>query len=237
MINSNRRRTSDLRRGDSALHRGDPRRHLDWDASDPPCRRRPGSCGTIRWPHWGFAEQDLCQRRMVAAGSGDRLARAGSTRIGRRLRGSRAGLRGNIDARACFAIRLASPGILGVSAGGAFGAVAVPCLWLGRLFHLAATGLRFRRLADDDPVVYALASYQGDTPLATLLLAGIAVTALAGSATSFVLVMSAVTNGRSRRRSCSGASVASTPDDGNMWRWLRPPFRSRSPAACSFSEN
>lgn len=86
---------------------------------------------------------------------------------------------------------LASPGILGVSAGGAFGAVLclasgwaaysiwpVPiCAFVGSL----ATVL----------VVYALASYQGDTPLATLLLAGIAVSALAGSATSFVLVLSA----------------------------------------------
>jgi iron complex transport system permease protein len=86
---------------------------------------------------------------------------------------------------------LASPGILGVSAGGALGAVA--CLALGwsavSIWPLPACA--FAGSLATILIVYALASYQGDTPLATLLLAGIAVTALAGSATSFVLVMSA----------------------------------------------
>jgi len=86
---------------------------------------------------------------------------------------------------------LASPGILGVSAGGAFGAVvciatgwAVQAVW--PLPACAFAGALTTIL-----IVYALASYQGETPLATLLLAGIAVSALAGSATSFVLVISA----------------------------------------------
>jgi iron complex transport system permease protein len=86
---------------------------------------------------------------------------------------------------------LASPGVLGVSAGGAFGAVlclafgwATASIW--PLPTFAFVGALITIL-----VVYALASYQGETPLATLLLAGIAVTALAGSATSFVLVMTA----------------------------------------------
>ncbi len=86
---------------------------------------------------------------------------------------------------------LASPGILGVSAGGAFGAVL--CIGLGgatySIWPLPACA--FVGALATVLIVYALASYQGDTPLATLLLAGIAVSALAGSATSFVLVMSA----------------------------------------------
>jgi iron complex transport system permease protein len=86
---------------------------------------------------------------------------------------------------------LASPGILGVSAGGAFGAVL--CLAFGwatsSIWPLPACA--FAGALITILVVYALASYQGDTPLATLLLAGIAITALAGSATSFVLVLSA----------------------------------------------
>jgi iron complex transport system permease protein len=84
---------------------------------------------------------------------------------------------------------LASPGILGVSAGGALGAVV--CIAFGWAtvsiwpLPIAAFGGSFVTIF----VVYVLASYHGDTPLATLLLAGIAVSAIAGSATSFVIVM------------------------------------------------
>ena len=86
---------------------------------------------------------------------------------------------------------LASPGVLGVSAGGALGAVVCIALgWAARsiwpLPVCAFAGALVTILT-----VYSLASYHGDTPLATLLLAGIAMAALAGSATSFVIVMSA----------------------------------------------
>jgi iron complex transport system permease protein len=86
---------------------------------------------------------------------------------------------------------LASPGILGVSAGGAFGAVV--CLAFGWAEYLIwpLPASAFAGSLVTILVVYGLASYQGETPLATLLLAGIALSALAGSATSFVLVMSA----------------------------------------------
>jgi iron complex transport system permease protein len=86
---------------------------------------------------------------------------------------------------------LASPGILGVSAGGAFGAVACLAMgWAGySIWPLPACA--FAGALATIMTVYTLASYQGETPLATLLLAGIAMSALAGSATSFVLVMSA----------------------------------------------
>jgi iron complex transport system permease protein len=86
---------------------------------------------------------------------------------------------------------LASPGLLGVSAGGSFGAVlAIALGWTaGSIWPLpvGAFAGAFLTLF----TVYVLASYHGDTPLATLLLAGIAVSAIAGSATSFVLVMTA----------------------------------------------
>jgi iron complex transport system permease protein len=86
---------------------------------------------------------------------------------------------------------LASPGILGVSAGGAFGAVV--CLAAGwtaySIWPLPVCA--FAGALTTILLVYAVASYQGDTPLATLLLAGIAVSAFAGSASSFVLVMAA----------------------------------------------
>ncbi len=86
---------------------------------------------------------------------------------------------------------LASPGILGVSAGGAVGAVL--CIAAG----IAARNLWALPLASfagalaTIGIVYALATYHGETPVATLLLAGIAMTALAGALTSLVLVISA----------------------------------------------
>jgi iron complex transport system permease protein len=86
---------------------------------------------------------------------------------------------------------LASPGILGVSSGGALGAVV--CLALGwasqSIWPLPV--FAFAGSLATIFAVYALASYHGDTPLTTLLLAGIAVAALAGSGTSFVIVMTA----------------------------------------------
>ena len=84
---------------------------------------------------------------------------------------------------------LASPGVLGVSAGGAFGAVL--CIHLG----LAARSLwslpvcAFGGALAAIATVYLLATRHGQTPLATLILAGVAVTAFVGSATSLVLAL------------------------------------------------
>lgn len=85
---------------------------------------------------------------------------------------------------------LASPDVLGVSGGGTVGAVV--CLVLGWSAYSLwlLPGCAFAGALATILIVYGLASYQGDTPLTTLLLAGIAVSALAGSATSFLLVVS-----------------------------------------------
>lgn len=85
---------------------------------------------------------------------------------------------------------LAEPGVLGVSAGAALGAVlaiylglAVYTIWAIPLLACLGAGLTAF-------TVYALATRQGRTPLSTLLLAGVALGTLMGSLTSFVLSLS-----------------------------------------------
>ncbi|MBM3224728.1 MAG: iron ABC transporter permease [Candidatus Tectomicrobia bacterium] len=86
---------------------------------------------------------------------------------------------------------LASPDLIGTSAGGAFGAVlAIACglaarsLWyLPLLAFLSAMGALC--------VVYAIATQRGRTPVATLLLSGVALNALLGAGTSLVLSLQA----------------------------------------------
>lgn len=89
---------------------------------------------------------------------------------------------------------LADPGLIGVSAGAALAAVAVIVLggtalapltvWLGpaALPVAAFVGGLITTL-----VVYRLASYQGHTSVATLLLAGIAINAIAGAGTGLLV--------------------------------------------------
>lgn len=82
---------------------------------------------------------------------------------------------------------LASPDIVGTSAGGAFGAVlAIACGLAARsLFYvplLAFLGSLLALFA-----VYAIAAQRGRIPVATLLLSGVALSALLGAATSFVI--------------------------------------------------
>ena len=82
---------------------------------------------------------------------------------------------------------LASPDLVGTSFGGAFGAVlAIACglatrsLWyVPLLAFLGAMGAQC--------AVYAIATQRGRTPVATLLLAGVALNALIGAATSLVI--------------------------------------------------
>lgn len=82
---------------------------------------------------------------------------------------------------------LASPDLVGSSAGGAFGAVlAIVCglatrslLYLPLLAFLCAMAALF--------AVYAIATQRGRTPIATLLLAGVALNALIGAATSLLI--------------------------------------------------
>ncbi len=85
---------------------------------------------------------------------------------------------------------LASPDVVGVSSGGALGAVIALATGLGSrslyfLPVLAFVGALVALIA-----VYALATRGGRTPLATLLLAGIALNALWGAGTSFVITVS-----------------------------------------------
>jgi iron complex transport system permease protein len=84
---------------------------------------------------------------------------------------------------------MADPGIIGVSSGGALGAViavmgglAATALWsLPLLAFVGAAGATW--------TIYALSTQAGRTPLATLLLAGLAVSAFATAITSLLLTL------------------------------------------------
>jgi iron complex transport system permease protein len=98
-----------------------------------------------------------------------------------------------VQMQGLFKNPLASPDIVGTSAGGAFGAVlAIACGLAARsLFYvplLAFLGAMMALFA-----VYAIAMQRGRTPVATLLLAGIALNALFGAATSLVISLQFVT--------------------------------------------
>ncbi len=88
-----------------------------------------------------------------------------------------------------FRNALASPDIIGSSSGGALGAVLALATGLATrsLFYLpvfsfiGALGALF--------LVYAIATRRGRTPVATLLLAGVAINALIGAASSFLISM------------------------------------------------
>ncbi|HRU07636.1 MAG TPA: iron chelate uptake ABC transporter family permease subunit, partial [Candidatus Brocadiia bacterium] len=86
---------------------------------------------------------------------------------------------------------LASPDVLGASSGASLGAVL--CIaggWAARSIWPVPACAFLGALAVVT-VVYALASSHGDTPLATLLLAGVAVSAFTGAMTSLVLSLAA----------------------------------------------
>jgi len=81
---------------------------------------------------------------------------------------------------------LADPGLIGVSSGAALGAVATILLGGARLLPLAAfAGALFLAFA-----TYRLATAGGRTSVATLLLAGVAINALAGAAIGFCTYLS-----------------------------------------------
>ncbi len=80
---------------------------------------------------------------------------------------------------------LAEPGVLGVSSGGALGAVAMISLGVQGVWAIpmaAFVGAMITAAA-----VFVIATSHGRTPLATLLLAGVALNALLGAAVSLVL--------------------------------------------------
>lgn len=82
---------------------------------------------------------------------------------------------------------LASPDIVGTSAGASFGAVVAIALGLATrsLFYLPL--LAFLGALASLFAVYTIATNRGKTPVATLLLSGVALSALIGAATSFVI--------------------------------------------------
>jgi iron complex transport system permease protein len=85
---------------------------------------------------------------------------------------------------------LASPDIIGTSSGGAFGAVIalVSGLAIRSLFYLPVFSFAGAFLALF--AVYIISTRHGRTPIATLLLTGVALSALIGAATSFLITMS-----------------------------------------------
>jgi iron complex transport system permease protein len=84
---------------------------------------------------------------------------------------------------------LASPDVIGTSSGGAFGAVLALAsgLAMHSLFYMPI--LSFVGALVALFLVYAIATRRGYTPIATLLLAGVALNALIGAATSFLITV------------------------------------------------
>jgi iron complex transport system permease protein len=85
---------------------------------------------------------------------------------------------------------MADPGLLGVSSGAALGAVAALHFGLATQQYLLLPGLAFLGALAAAATVYGMATSEGKTPIATLLLSGIAVNALSVAFTSFLLTTS-----------------------------------------------
>ncbi|MBX7223660.1 MAG: iron chelate uptake ABC transporter family permease subunit [Blastocatellia bacterium] len=87
---------------------------------------------------------------------------------------------------------LASPDIIGTSSGGALGAVTAIALGLASKSIFFLPVLAFAGASMCAFTVYALATERGKTPIATLILTGLAVNSLMGAATSFVITLHSV---------------------------------------------
>jgi iron complex transport system permease protein len=85
---------------------------------------------------------------------------------------------------------MADPGIIGVSSGGALGAVSAIYFGLAHIHYLLIPVSAFFGAIITAFVVYLLATSRGKTPMATLLLAGIAVSSFLGASTSLILTFS-----------------------------------------------
>ncbi len=85
---------------------------------------------------------------------------------------------------------MASPGVIGVSMGGALGATSAIALGLGALSIWAVPGMAFGAALLTAFQVYALSTHRGRTPIATLILCGLAINSIAGALTSLVLSFS-----------------------------------------------
>ena len=102
---------------------------------------------------------------------------------------------------------MADPGIIGVSAGGAVGAVVAIATGMTGLFFLALPAFAFMGAVAATFLVYGIAAVGGRFSMATLLLAGVAVNAFLGAVTTRL------------ERSCSGSPGDWTPAPGSMSRF------------------
>ena len=84
---------------------------------------------------------------------------------------------------------MADPGIIGVSAGGAVGAVVAIATGMTGLFFLALPTFAFLGAVAAAFLVYGIAAVGGHFSMATLLLAGVAVNAFLGAVVSAIIIL------------------------------------------------
>jgi iron complex transport system permease protein len=84
---------------------------------------------------------------------------------------------------------MASPDVIGTSTGGALGAVVSIVLGLAQRSLVWLPGLAFAGALGSLALVYGITSRRGRTPIAMLLLAGVALSALLGAITSFLVTL------------------------------------------------
>lgn len=84
---------------------------------------------------------------------------------------------------------MADPGIIGVSAGGAVGAVVAIATGITGLFFLALPAFAFVGSMGASFLVYGIAAIGGRFSMATLLLAGVAVNAFLGAVVSAIIIL------------------------------------------------
>ena len=115
-------------------------------------------------------EQIRLPRIVVGASVGAALGVAGATMQG------------------LFRNPMADPGIIGVSAGGAVGAVVAIATGMTGLFFLALPAFAFVGAMASTFLVYGIAAVGGRFSMATLLLAGVAVNAFLGAVVSAIII-------------------------------------------------
>jgi len=84
---------------------------------------------------------------------------------------------------------LADPGVIGVSAGATLGAVAAIASGVAIFGRFTTPVFAFAAGMLTSIIVYSLARYQGRTEVVTLILVGIAINAIAGAITGFVITI------------------------------------------------
>ena len=84
---------------------------------------------------------------------------------------------------------MADPGIIGISAGGAVGAVVAIASGMASLFFLALPTFAFVGAVGASFLVYGIAAVGGRFSMATLLLAGVAVNAFLGAIVSAIIIL------------------------------------------------